>query len=260
MNARELGGFMTQDGFTVKRNLLIRSGRLSGITPSGMQMLQELNVTKILDLRASGERAEYPDPEIDFAETVQISILNERAPEAKEAASLISKRKVNTEAFIAQFNEGFTMGNVYMSFVQDACSRERIAQVLRIFTVQPEGEAVLWHCNGGKDRTGLISLLLLSVFGVNRQEAVEDFMYSNVTFKDEIEQELEEAKRYTTDPEILRQIATILGVSLDNLNCLLEYVDTQFGSVEGFLTSGCGLTADELGVLKNKYLEKGKTR
>lgn len=255
VNARELGGIVTKDGRMVKKGLLIRAGRLSGLTPAGFQKLKELNVTKILDLRTPYERNEYPDPEIGFAETYRISILNEESREADDASKLVANRKVDPEAFVSQFNGQFSMGNVYMGFVTDEISKKRIADALRHFVTQPEGEAVLWHCNGGKDRTGLIASLLLSVFGADMETIEEDFVLSNIAFEDEIEADLKLARKYTSDPAILDQIREILGVSLKNLRALFEYFEEEYGSAEGFLTAGIGITQDELNSLRKKYLD-----
>ena len=77
-NARQLGGYVTEDGRKVKENVLIRSGALAGATEDDLKILSEdYNVKLIIDLRSESDFASEPDPAFNDAQVINIPVLDE---------------------------------------------------------------------------------------------------------------------------------------------------------------------------------------
>jgi protein tyrosine/serine phosphatase len=115
-----------------------------------------------------------------------------------------------------------------------------VAAAIRAVADAPEGGVVI-HCAGGKDRTGLLTALLLHVAGVGIDEIAADYALSEERLRPRHEQwfaeaeseaELERMKRMSQTPA-----ASIKGV--------FEELERRYGSVEGYLRQA-GLTDDEL--------------
>ena len=87
-NARELGGYTTEDGRTVKHGALLRTAKLADATEEDIQRL--LTVYRLavdVDFRGDGEVESAPDPEMEGVEYQNIHIMDESSgpPEELEA-------------------------------------------------------------------------------------------------------------------------------------------------------------------------------
>ena len=134
--------------------------------------------------------------------------------------------------------------------------KAEIRSLLDILLAQPEGEAVLFHCSGGKDRTGVATAVVLSALGVTREDIEADFMMSN-TLKDpdnaavKIAAEVNEV-RGTSMPA--KAVWPSLGVRKAYLDEFYKSVTEDYGSVDGYLRDGLGLTDTDLQALRARYL------
>ena len=77
-NARELGGYTTEDGRTVKRGVLLRTAKLSNATEEDLRKLTDLyHLSVVIDFRGDSEIEHYPDPVISGVKNLNIQILDE---------------------------------------------------------------------------------------------------------------------------------------------------------------------------------------
>lgn len=154
-NTRELGGYPAANGYT-KCNAFLRSDKLSNFTSADVEMLYQYGVRLVVDLRSEGEVAKEPCAMIGYQDV-----------------------KYTNVPLLDNINSGFDMSHmpnslleIYIGMLEE--SKEGFAKVFRAFLSQPE-VCVIYNCTGGKDRTGIISMLLLQLAGVPDNYIVADY-------------------------------------------------------------------------------------
>lgn len=160
-NARDLGGYCCEGGVTA-HNVFIRTGSLGGIAPAGRERLRALAVGLVLDLRSSNEVELAPD---DFAAADGIDYLH------MPLLDQISSNFVSGDfgAFPTSLEE------LYIGLLDlDGGIFARILTAI----ADERYQRVLFHCTAGKDRTGLVSMLLLGLAGVADDVIARDYSYS----------------------------------------------------------------------------------
>jgi protein-tyrosine phosphatase len=139
-------------------------------------------------------------------------------------------------------------GEDYVAIAENGASA--LAFALEVIA---EGEhPVVFHCAAGKDRTGILTGLLLSALGVSDETIMEDYELTNLS----LAAHLSWAK--ANDPKEAAEIAGrptwLLQSSGPGIKALLEILRTRHGSVEGYLR-GLGVTNEKLDTLRARLLE-----
>ena len=254
-NARQLGGIITEDGRKVKDNVLLRSGELTGATEEDLRILSEdYHVTTVVDLRNLAEINETPDPEISGAENVHIALRDESQAQALQG--MMGGQQETMGDFIARMRSGWNPLNedVYVALLQTEAGISGLRQFLDLALQQEEGTAILWHCSGGKDRTALIAVVLLTLLGVDKDTILNEFELTNELIADQINSKVEEAREYTDDENELYLIGgTASAIRLFMLRAF-DYAEDECGSMMEFIKQKCNVTDEEIETLRNLYL------
>ena len=166
-NIRDLGDTVTLDGRVIRRNKLIRSGRLSELSDADiMYLLGICRVRTVVDLRSAKESDERPDPPWGVAAYSRLSLLSD---DQMGFGSFAGSPQIKISVLDALIN--MTSGPVYtpQQYLQDIyrkfiTSKQAQNATRRFFELllSMKGGALLYHCNGGKDRTGIITAFLLT--------------------------------------------------------------------------------------------------
>ena len=159
-NVRDLGGHETPRGVTAERSV-VRSDSLARLTDAGVDALVEYGVRTVVDLRTSGERAAEPGP---FAAQGSSHVTCVHAP-------LYDESDVATVRALRSCREAEQTYALLLA----RCAGG-IAAAARALARAP-GAAVI-HCQIGRDRTGLLSALLLSLAGVPADAIIDDYARS----------------------------------------------------------------------------------
>lgn len=255
-NIRDLGGLTGLGGRKIKRNLLIRSSRLILIKEDGLDYLKKINLGEIIDLRTSYEAQKRPDPEIEGVRYHRIGVLSEKPEEMGATYGMLARSASEEEALVRLLESGFDMSDVYMEFVRQPVAIKGMADALRIIAAMPEGKAVLYHCNGGKDRTGTLTVFLLTILGVSKDDIMDDFEMTNLFFADEIERLRSIARSMTDNRRVIDGMQDIAGVSRVNMDRAMESIIEQNGSVMAYITDVLKITDEEIDSIRRKYLEE----
>lgn len=254
-NARELGGYVTKDGRTVKKGLLLRSGKLANATEKDIQILKNtFNLGTVVDFRTSDEVNSSPDPDMDQVRNIQIQVLDET--DSSTNASITGIYGADPVTDIIKLVENGTLSDdmyVHTAFSQKA--QDGYREFFQILLDNKEGQSVLWHCTGGKDRAGVAAVLLLSALGVDEETILSDFALTNTFNAKKIEYMASEAAKQTDDNTVIEGVKTLTGVSPDFMKKMLDAVNEDYGSMENYLTSAIGLTQEDIKTLKGMYLE-----
>jgi protein-tyrosine phosphatase len=153
-NTRDIGGYRTQDGRSVKWGMVYRSGELPDLTPAGCEAFRELGIRHVVDFR------------------------NRLAPSPLFGGDAVC---VFQAAPVDLFPVGGSGADAsipaYVQAVRDnADSYRRAFELL----ADPGNLPILYHCAAGKDRTGIMIGLLLTMLGVDRQTVIDDYQLSDL--------------------------------------------------------------------------------
>ncbi|MCR5207789.1 MAG: tyrosine-protein phosphatase [Eubacterium sp.] len=166
-NLRDLGGLPVEGG-RVKPKKLLRSGCLYKINKKGAGFLSEaLNLHTVIDLRNSAEKAEKPDYEIEGVSYHELHVFDSTIPGLSHEEKKVDLNKVPlmTELYAAVMNGDSVMN---------------LCNAVRFIVLSEEKEfSVLYHCTEGKDRTGMVTAVLLMLLGAEREVILEDYLYTN---------------------------------------------------------------------------------
>ncbi|MDC0885267.1 tyrosine-protein phosphatase [Gammaproteobacteria bacterium] len=241
-NIRELGGYKTTDGKSVKWGMLFRSDKLSDISEADQKYLQALGIKKIVDFRSEEEKIEDPDIIPTGISYVEMPISVDGAMRSKIEAVLKGETDKEVESFLIDANREFVTNytNVYENFLRGLID---------------EDAPTLFHCTAGKDRAGFAAAISLIALGVSREDVIEDYMKTNAFTEDRIEEILSQIKLmslYQADAEILRPL---IGVEQIYIETAFETAEEEYGSLENFIRDGLNISDEDIQKLRNKFLE-----
>lgn len=217
-NIRDLGGLPLAGGGETRFGAVVRADSLSQLTSAGWSDAVDYGVSRIVDLRFAEERAQ-DDGDVAPVEVVHVSLFGERDP-VKDQQWDDSTRAADdlTHVFAALYVETI-----------DECSTQVVRAVNAI--AAGNGGCVAVHCFAGKDRTGIISALLLSVAGVEDEVIVRDFAAS-----DEGVLRLCAGWLASADDDAERAYRTrVLTAPAAAMATTLDHVSAKWGGAESYL-------------------------
>ena len=162
-NVRDLGGLPLAGGGETRFGAVVRSDDPCKLTAAGWRALEAHGVRTVVSLQTLGAERDDADAarRPDGIATVRVHV-----------------EDFGDEVLVARLNERFAGANVWSTplYYPDALERwpERSAAALRAVANAPTG-GVLVHCGVGRDRTGLVALLMLALVGVSHDAIVRDF-------------------------------------------------------------------------------------
>ena len=230
LNARDLGGYATRDGRQTRWGAVVRSAALGSLTEAGRAALADYGVRSIVDLRLPDELEREPNP---FAEPGDHGI-------AYTNVSFIDPAAAPPE-------EVSTLAEDYLRMLDRY--RGGVAEAMAAVARTPEG-GVLVHCAAGKDRTGLISALLLGLVGVPDETVADDYALTAELLADREREWLEHGPGDRAEREaVLARFAPTAEVMLE----VLAGLKRRYGGVEQYLLEA-GVSRDDLERLRDRLL------
>lgn len=256
-NFRDLGGFRSKDGRRIKNGMLFRCGALVNVSDDDKKKLQDLHLSKVIDLRSDFERERTPDEMIEGSsyETLEVKM-----NAYKSALDLIRKETepMNlspAERYVRMVQNGYDPSKAQMIlFISDE-GKESLHEFLHK-VLEAENGSILWHCTQGKDRTAFLTVGLLMALGISEDAIVDDYDMTNHFVKDDIKTTLDEAKKFTDDMEVLIGVKDLVGVNADSMIEILETIKSTYQTFENYLITQVKMTEEELETLKERYLVK----
>lgn len=253
VNFRELGGYPTKDGRTVKYHIFYRGGNLCDLyREEDRKKLEALNLKMVLDLRSSGEIKYAPDPKLKGVKQIQACAIH--YPDGTDvdfSPEGIGNLKKQMEALEKTFGKNMAFAQLYIHMPFNNPAFRELFRAL-----EEEDVPILFHCAAGKDRTGIAAMLILLAFGADRQTALDDYMLTNVCRRKLIEQQLEKhAAEIKENPDMKEFIISQHGVSLRFAEEALNAIEAKYESYEAYFEDQYGLDQVRLQALRDKYLD-----
>ena len=221
LNVRDLGGLPTEDGGRTRFGSVIRADSVGLLSRDGWEAVAEAGVTRIVDLRQEFEAVDDPPRDLPI-EVVDVPIFE----------NLDDQDWATVEALAAGApTTAESQRLVYLHFLERA--RDRFVAAVSAVAEAPAG-AVVVHCHGGKDRTGIVVALLLRLAGVPIDEIAADYALSGERLRPRHERWFASAE----SEEERARIERIAATPLESMQDVLVTVDEQYGGVERYLLDG----------------------
>lgn len=178
-NARDLGGLPTVNGTTTRCGALIRSADPRFVTAAGWRLASDAGIRTVIDLRNDDEVRPGSAPTTTLgAGTFAVPAASSRGDRPAGIRTVqIPLDDIGDTAFWRRVNDQGLNGTplYFRPFVE--AKPERVATVLSAIAQARDG-GIIFHCGSGRDRAGLVSLLLLSLAGVRPDAIAGDYELS----------------------------------------------------------------------------------
>ena len=255
-NLRELGGFRGRDDRRVKSERIYRSGTLDLPVEVLGGILDPLGISQVFDLRSGGEVEMTP-----YRLPDHIPYRHRPVLASMEGGENITLDFSDKEAMLSMLANDSTLlekllssTDFMMSIYEEMGSQARIFGDIMKEMIAGEGAPVLYHCSAGKDRTGILSTMILLTLGVSREDVTGHYLLSNQYRKAEIDHEMKTISEFVNHPDQLELVRGMMLVKEEYLQTTLKAIDA-YPAFDDYAVQELGLTRQELETFRDLYLE-----
>ncbi|MBW5481685.1 tyrosine-protein phosphatase [Streptomyces bambusae] len=234
-NFRDLGGYRTRDGRTVRWQRLYRSdslAKLAGPDAAGdRHRFRELGVRTVIDLRYPWEiEAKGRIPHSDDVTYLNLSVEHRPYDQAEIDPELDPWRY---------------LADRFAEVALDGAVELRAALEVIAGSDDPQ----VFHCASGKDRTGLLAALVLALLGVGEDEIAADFALT------ELATERLVADWKAANPDRVLRWPAYGRAPEEVIRLFLADLAATYGSVHAYATGHLGVDEELIARLRDRLLE-----
>jgi protein-tyrosine phosphatase len=221
LNVRDLGGLNVPGG-RVRQGCLYRSATLHRITESDATAFDQRGIRTVIDLRTSEERTRWNG---------HGSWSPERVLHAPLIRTPWDRSDINADHDATSF-----LAARYLEMLDgDTEVMVRIIETLAETVADASGHAALFHCAAGKDRTGVVTAVILGLLGVDDETIVDDYHHTSFAMQDLFQ-------LFTRDDSsaglsMVDQPAAFLAAPREAMELTLQAVRLDWGSMENYARS-----------------------
>jgi protein-tyrosine phosphatase len=248
VNVRDIGGYRTGPyGTGVVRERVFRGDALCQLSDNDVALIGSLGLRTVIDFRTYGEVL------VTGADRLPGGLPPVAMPIAGGDLSGVYEIIASGDHQLQRDKLGdgraaTFMADMYRDFVADPRQRETFGAGLRLLCT-PGRLPALYHCSGGKDRSGWMTAIVLTVLGVSADLVLRDYLLSNDLHRTGYHRVRSDLIKtgLIRDPELLRPI---LEQSPTYLSMAFEEAERRFGSFGGFVAYGLGVSEHEVRELR----------
>ena len=225
-NARELGGVPTLDGKATNWGKFLRTATLDDISIDDVKKLKDYGVESIIDLRRKSEISFESDSHKLIEENFNYNHI-----------SLAPSEEFRKEEIQQIINREVSIGSTYSNLIDNF---PKIKEIMEVFA-NTDGVS-LFHCQEGKDRTGIVSMVLMGLANVGRSDIIADYEVSSayLGYIEDFDEDEPFSIFRITNPYYMNEAYT--------------YVISQYNSFEKYLEHA-GVDEDTIVKVKNKLVD-----
>ncbi|MFC7687317.1 tyrosine-protein phosphatase [Ureibacillus sp. GCM10028918] len=227
-NCRELGGYNSRYGEQTNWHAFLRSNDMSKLTQEDILFLKDYGVKTVIDLRGEDELQTHKNllANENFCEYHNIPFI----------AGQVTNMNFSYEKIF--------MGDFYVQLLEKNDAVKRIFDCI----AQAEEGCIIFHCAAGKDRTGILAMLLLGLAGVEKKDILSNYevTYTNLESIQELAVQNNDAKYKDIPKEFMFSRSEYIQSALD-------HILNNYGSVEQYLVSN-GIEQDVIERVKGRLL------
>ena len=244
-NFRDIGGVNSSEGYTVRKGMIYRSDALCNLSDEDFENLQnKCHISLVVDLRTDVERGERPDVETDRWEYIHLPLFHE---------SVIG---VTYESGLMGIMDNIPdIAEIYERMLSDPSC---ILQLKRIIEeiINYEG-VVVYHCTAGKDRTGIVTMLLYGLLGVSEEDIIKDYLLTNRAFSAYVDVVYNTMLKMTGDEIKADKMRRSCIADEAYLKNALEYIYQNNGSIKDYCIQTLGIADTEIKRFRDRMLQEG---
>ncbi|MFC6181314.1 tyrosine-protein phosphatase [Lactiplantibacillus daowaiensis] len=248
INFRELGGYATTGGQTIKWQKLLRCGGMSLLTAHDLAYLDDYGLRYDIDLRQASEAQMSPDrypTHTQYQNTSVYPFADNRRLDRR--LKRLFKRMTSIDTFGTQ---------TYARMVTDS---HPVTVWQNLFATllandQPN-QSVLFHCAAGKDRTGVAGTLIMTALDVPRETIIQDYLLTNAVFMAADQVDNDTIITEANNGDLASRFNSALNVEADNLKMIFNVFDELYGGGLGYLRQVLGLSPADIKDLQKLYLD-----
>ena len=243
VNFRDLGGYETSDGRRIKWDHIFRSDNLARLTDKDQDLLRQIGIKLVCDLRTPSEVKKGPDrlPNDGSVEYLHLPITHREG----DSVSVMEKIRKGDIEWISE--EFMTSG-----YIKNIDEFPEIWGRLFSRLAEPESRPMVFHCTGGKDRAGTCAALILLALGVPEETVVYDHQLSNIFIAKLLEKIYNHFRSIGVDPE---KVAPYFIAPKSCMIALLDHIRETYGSATNYLETKARISSETLSFLKQELLE-----
>jgi protein tyrosine/serine phosphatase len=236
VNVRDLGGLPIEEGGETRSGQVIRADNVGALTDAGWRTVAGHGIARIVDLRWPEEAAKDPPRDVAI-EVVRVSVLGEMLGDASSYLRELDAHLDDVDDVADHYAWS------YGEFLER--NRDRFGQALA--AIADADGAVVIHCMGGKDRTGLVAALLLRLAGVSLGEIGRDYALSGPNLAASLQPWLAAAP---TEVERRRR-QKLSQTPAHAMRRVMAALEERYGSVAAYAQAG-GVTDDQVERLRTR--------
>lgn len=232
-NIRDLGGFALANGGYTKWKVLIRADSIHKLTEKGYRQLLEYGVRSIIDLRTPTELDHSSSLPFFEKRMYDLHYIN---------ISLFSN--IEHELPHLKLSPFFPL-NIYQTLLHR--SSHIIKRILHSIAHAPQGSVII-HCEAGRDRTGFIVALILSLFEVSPRLIATDYVMSNFFLQSYNKTTLKQdnsVKERETESHFISKASTIIN--------LLQFINIHYGGTQDYMQNTACIKKSDLDLLAHRF-------
>jgi protein-tyrosine phosphatase len=242
-NFRETGGYPTLDHQWIRSGLVFRTDHLNELSDPDIDTLETIGIRSVYDFRLNNEVERQPSRLPSAIKPVQLGFADLGIDEAMidVVRDMLSGKAPLPDASFWDEN--------YLSLLD--LGRPMFVELFKALA-DPANLPAVFHCTGGKDRTGLANAMLLSLLGVDQAIVIDDFLLTNL-YRTPFRIASLAAGLRAAGVDVEAAIP-IIGVCRSALVTAFAHLESRYGGVEPYLVDG-GLTAGHLSQLRANLIE-----
>lgn len=241
-NLRDIGGYHTADGRSVRWGQVYRSGTLAALTDNDVATLAHLGLKVICDLRSDTEVKAAPDRLPEGVKYVLAPVNADRKGDQQARLRALLFDKSRLMAMIPE---------IYRRVIDDHAA---VFGVVLRQLADPNSLPVLFHCTAGKDRAGLTTALLLLALDVPENVVIADYSLSNRHYAFFARYTQQYVRRLAWFGVTADDMYPLLTADPKTLKAALDYLIERYGSVADYLRDRAGVDALTLERIKANLL------